>query len=98
MSVGREIVFFAMWLHGAFALGIGFMWSMIPQKIIGLVGFILFYLGIAVWYTAKFNFQMLIYVTFYPLYVIVGLIGFVLGVYWLGTKGYYDRAKKGVKP
>jgi len=33
--------------------------------------------------------------TLYPVYVIVGPIGFVFGTHWLGTKGYYDRAKKG---
>jgi len=92
MSIGYEIVILGMMIHGAAAFGLGFMWSLIPKKVIGLSGFVLFY--IAIWYTATFNFQMLILSTFYPLYVIVGLISFVFGAYWLGKKGYYKKRMK----
>jgi hypothetical protein len=67
-------------------MAIGFLWSLIPKKMIGLAGFLVLYFAIAAWYTATFNFQMLIFSTFYLLYVIVGLAGFALGTY-LSRKG-----------
>jgi hypothetical protein len=88
MSIGYEVIILGFVIHGIMALGVGFMWSLIPKKVMGLLGFVLFYVAIAIWYTATFNFQMLIYSTLYPSYVIVGLVGFVLGAYWLGKKGY----------
>ena len=91
MSVGYEVIILGMVYHGILAFGIGFMWSLIPKKVIGLSGFVFFYVAIAIWYTATFNFQMLIYSTFYPSYVIVGLISFVFGTLWLGKRGYYKR-------
>ena len=99
MSVGDEwaivvIVIVAGLVHGAIAAGIGFVLSRIYRKTLGLVGFMLFYLGIAVWYTITFSFQMLIYSTSYPIYVIVGLIGYVLGAYLLDEKGYRKHIGK----
>lgn len=91
MSVGYEIVALGMLLHGALAFGIGFMLSLIPRKAIGFTAFVLFYFVIAIWYTATFNFQMLIHSTFFIPYVIVGMIGFVFGTFWLGTRGHYKR-------
>lgn len=91
MSVGYEILALGILLHGAVAFGIGFMSSLIPRKAIGLAAFVLFYFAIAIWYTATFNFQMLIYSTFFVSYVIVGLVGFVFGTLWLGKRGYYRR-------
>ena len=99
MSVGDEwaivvIVIVALLIHVAIAAGIGFVLSRIHRKTLGLVGFMLFYLGIAVLYTATFSFQMLIYSTPYLAYVIVGLIGYVLGAYLLGENGYRKHIKK----
>jgi hypothetical protein len=91
MSVGYEIVALGMLLHGALAFGIGFMLSLIPRKASGFVAFVLFYFTIAIWYTATFNFQMLIYSTFFVPYVIVGLVGFVFGTFCLGRGGHYKR-------
>jgi hypothetical protein len=97
MSVGYELLILGMVIHGIMAFGVGFMWSLIPKKVIGLSGFVLFYIAIAIWYTATFDFQMLIYSTLYPFYVIVGLVGFVLQermVHWLVKKGYYKKRMK----
>jgi hypothetical protein len=95
MSIGGyEVLILMIVVHGTVALGVGFMWSLIPKKFIGLLGFVLFYIAIAIWYTATFNFQMLIYSVLYPHYVIVGLAGFFLGTYWLGKKGYYKKRIK----
>lgn len=94
MSVGYEVLILGMVIHGIMAFGVGFMWSLIPKKVVGLLGFVFFYVAIAIWYTATFNFQMLIYSTVYPFYVVVGLVGFVLQkhiVYWLVKKGYYKK-------
>lgn len=91
MSVGYEVVVLGMLLHGVLAFGIGFMLSLIPRKAIGFAAFVLFYSTIAIWYTATFNFQMLIYRTFFSLYVIVGLVGLMLGTFWLDRRGYYRR-------
>jgi len=44
MSVGYEILALGILLHGAAALGIGFISSLIPRKAIGLAAFVLFYL------------------------------------------------------
>jgi len=86
MSVGYEIVALGILLRGAIAFGIGFVWSLIPRKAIGLVAFGLFYTAIAIWYTQTFNFQMLIRETFFVFYVIIGLVGFLFSTYWLGMK------------
>ncbi|MDH5482310.1 MAG: hypothetical protein OEY22_05470 [Candidatus Bathyarchaeota archaeon] len=97
MSVGYEIVILGMLVHGAAAFGVGFMWSLMPKRVIGLLGFALFYIVISIWYTATFNFQMLIYSTFFVSYVIVGLVGFTVGTFWLGIKGYYRKYQRGQK-
>lgn len=92
MSVGIEVLFLAFLVHGAMAFSVGFLWSFIPRKPIGLTAFALFYLAIAIWYTAAFNFQMLINTTFYVFYVIVGLVGFACGAFWVGKRGYYKKS------
>jgi hypothetical protein len=101
MSIGYEVIILGFVIHGIMALGVGFMWSLVPKKFMGLLGFVLFYIAIAIWYTATFNFHMLIYSVLYPHYVVVGLAGFFLGTYWLGKTGYYKKRikeqKEGVK-
>jgi hypothetical protein len=91
MSVGIEILSLMYLVHGAAAFLVGFLWSCIPRKAIGLTVFALFYLAIAIWYTAAFNFHMLINTTFYVFYIIVGLVGFACGAFWLGKRGYYKK-------
>ncbi len=91
MSIGYEIIILGMMVHGAMAFGVGIMWSLMPKRVIGLFGFVLFYMVIATWYTVEFSFQMLIYSTLFVSYVVVGLVGFAICTYWLGTKGYYRK-------
>jgi len=100
MSVGIEFLFFVFLLHGVVAFFVGFLWSVIPRKSIGLMAFAFFYLVIAIWYTAEFNFPMLIESTFFVLYAIVGLVGFVFGVFWLGKRGHYKKShsERGAEP
>ena len=95
MSIGYEIIVLGMLIHGAVAFAIGFVWSLIPKKAIGLAAFVLFYIVIAIWYTSTFNLQMLIYSTFFVPYVVVGLVGFAFGFYWLGINGYYKKKESG---
>ena len=42
MSVGIEFLFFVFLLHGVVAFFVGFLWSVIPRKSIGLMAFALF--------------------------------------------------------
>ena len=49
MSVGYEVLILGMVIHGIMAFGVGFMWSLIPKKVVGLLGFVVFYAAIAIW-------------------------------------------------